>query len=236
MMPCERDAQSKLGMETGAALVRILDHFMETRYPTAHAPSPRSFLFLPLCCCTSRQDAFVDRHPRRRAGWSQRCGHFHECRQSSPKGSARASQGIIVTTEEASTLTGTVHKAERKARAAELARQVKWAVRRVKNDLDIRADFAHRCLSGRQKSSSSSGHLLLPPSRRLLRQGNRIHQNIEGQLSRSLTPVISDSAGRYRNCGLFADPFNSNTAVSNPAGDLLTGGGRTEEHASKIAE
>ncbi|MGC3975922.1 MAG: BON domain-containing protein [Nitrospira sp.] len=50
--------------------------------------------------------------------------------------------GIIVTTDEGIvTLTGTVHKAERKARAAELARQVK-GVRRVKNDLDIRADVA----------------------------------------------------------------------------------------------
>lgn len=50
--------------------------------------------------------------------------------------------GIIVTTEEGTvTLTGTVHKAERKARAAELARQVK-GVRRVKNDLEIRAESA----------------------------------------------------------------------------------------------
>lgn len=50
--------------------------------------------------------------------------------------------GIIVTTEEGTaTLTGTVHRAERKARAAELARQVK-GVRRVKNDLEIRADPA----------------------------------------------------------------------------------------------
>jgi osmotically-inducible protein OsmY len=39
------------------------------------------------------------------------------------------------------TLTGTVQRAERKARAAELARQVK-GVRRVKNDLEIRADPA----------------------------------------------------------------------------------------------
>ncbi|CAE6755247.1 BON domain-containing protein [Nitrospira defluvii] len=46
---------------------------------------------------------------------------------------------IIVTTEGGTvTLTGTVHKAERKARAAELARQVP-GVRRVKNDLEIRA-------------------------------------------------------------------------------------------------
>lgn len=49
---------------------------------------------------------------------------------------------IIVTTEEGTvTLTGTVQRAERKARAAELARQVK-GVRRVKNDLEIRADPA----------------------------------------------------------------------------------------------
>lgn len=48
--------------------------------------------------------------------------------------------GIIVATENGTvTLAGTVQKAERKARAAELARQVK-GVRRVKNDLDIRAD------------------------------------------------------------------------------------------------
>ncbi len=47
--------------------------------------------------------------------------------------------GIIVTTEDGTvTLTGTVQRAERKARAAELARQVK-GVRRVKNDLEIRA-------------------------------------------------------------------------------------------------
>lgn len=50
--------------------------------------------------------------------------------------------GIIVTTEEGTvTLTGTVQRAERKARAAELARQVK-GVRRVRNDLEIRADPA----------------------------------------------------------------------------------------------
>lgn len=50
--------------------------------------------------------------------------------------------GIIVTTENGIvTLTGTVQKAERKAKAAELARQVK-GVRRVKNDLDIRAESA----------------------------------------------------------------------------------------------
>jgi osmotically-inducible protein OsmY len=36
---------------------------------------------------------------------------------------------------------GTVPKAERKARAAELARQVK-GVKRVKNDLEIRADVS----------------------------------------------------------------------------------------------
>lgn len=49
--------------------------------------------------------------------------------------------GIIVTTENGTvTLTGTVPKAERKARAAELARQVK-GVKRVKNDLEIRADL-----------------------------------------------------------------------------------------------
>ncbi|MCS6287937.1 MAG: BON domain-containing protein [Nitrospira sp.] len=47
--------------------------------------------------------------------------------------------GILVATEQGTvTLAGTVQKAERKARAAELARQVK-GVRRVKNDLDIRA-------------------------------------------------------------------------------------------------
>jgi len=47
--------------------------------------------------------------------------------------------GIIVTTEGGTvTLTGTVHKAERKARAAELARQV-TGVRRVKNDLESRS-------------------------------------------------------------------------------------------------
>ncbi|WHZ24530.1 MAG: hypothetical protein OJF47_003642 [Nitrospira sp.] len=47
--------------------------------------------------------------------------------------------GIIVTSERGTiTLTGTVHKAEQKARAAELARQV-TGVRRVKNDLEIQA-------------------------------------------------------------------------------------------------
>jgi len=51
--------------------------------------------------------------------------------------------GIVVTTEGGTvTLTGTVRKAERKARAAELARQVK-GVKRVKNDLEIRADASH---------------------------------------------------------------------------------------------
>ena len=48
--------------------------------------------------------------------------------------------GILVATEGGTvTLTGTVPRAERKARAAELARQVK-GVKRVKNDLEIRAD------------------------------------------------------------------------------------------------
>lgn len=47
--------------------------------------------------------------------------------------------GIIVATEGGTvTLTGTVPKAERKARAAELARQVN-GVKRVKNDLEIHA-------------------------------------------------------------------------------------------------
>lgn len=51
--------------------------------------------------------------------------------------------GIIVATEAGMvTLTGTVQKAERKARAAELARQVK-GVKRVKNDLEIHADVSH---------------------------------------------------------------------------------------------
>ena len=50
--------------------------------------------------------------------------------------------GILVTTESGTvTLTGMVAKAERKARAAELARQVK-GVKRVKNDLEIRSDGA----------------------------------------------------------------------------------------------
>lgn len=50
--------------------------------------------------------------------------------------------GIVVTTEGGTvTLTGTVQKAERKARAAELARQVK-GVKRVKNDLEIRAEVS----------------------------------------------------------------------------------------------
>ncbi|WP_447600792.1 BON domain-containing protein [Nitrospira sp. Nam80] len=45
---------------------------------------------------------------------------------------------ILVTTEAGVvTLVGTVEQAERKARAADLARQVK-GVKRVKNDLDIR--------------------------------------------------------------------------------------------------
>jgi len=49
---------------------------------------------------------------------------------------------ILVATEDGTvTLMGTVHKAERKARAAELARQVK-GVKRVKNDLEIRADVS----------------------------------------------------------------------------------------------
>ena len=46
---------------------------------------------------------------------------------------------VLVATEEGTvTLTGTVERAERKAKAAELARQVK-GVKRVKNDLEIRA-------------------------------------------------------------------------------------------------
>lgn len=50
--------------------------------------------------------------------------------------------GIVVATEGGTvTLTGTVPKAERKARAAELARQVK-GVKRVKNDLEIRPDVS----------------------------------------------------------------------------------------------
>lgn len=49
---------------------------------------------------------------------------------------------IVVSTEGGTvTLVGTVPRAERKARAAELARQVK-GVRRVKNDLEIRPDVS----------------------------------------------------------------------------------------------
>ncbi len=49
--------------------------------------------------------------------------------------------GVTVATEAGIvTLVGTVRKAERKAKAAELARQVK-GVKRVKNDLEIRADL-----------------------------------------------------------------------------------------------
>lgn len=51
--------------------------------------------------------------------------------------------GILVSSERGTvTLTGTVQKAEQKARAAELARQVK-GVRRVKNDLEIQATMPH---------------------------------------------------------------------------------------------
>ena len=50
--------------------------------------------------------------------------------------------GIVVATDGGTvTLTGTVPKAERKARAAELARQVK-CVKPVKNALDIRPDVS----------------------------------------------------------------------------------------------
>ncbi|MEO7859377.1 MAG: BON domain-containing protein [Nitrospirales bacterium] len=50
--------------------------------------------------------------------------------------------GILVATEGGTvTLTGTVQRAERKAMAAELARKVK-GVKRVKNDLEIRADVS----------------------------------------------------------------------------------------------
>jgi hyperosmotically inducible periplasmic protein len=50
--------------------------------------------------------------------------------------------GILVVTKEGTvTLTGTVQRAERKAMAAELARKVK-GVKRVKNDLEIRADVS----------------------------------------------------------------------------------------------
>lgn len=49
---------------------------------------------------------------------------------------------ILVATEGGTViLTGTVQKAERKARAAELAREVK-GVKRVKNDLEIRAEVS----------------------------------------------------------------------------------------------
>ncbi len=49
---------------------------------------------------------------------------------------------ILVATDGGTvTLTGTVQKAERKARAAELARQVR-GVKRVKNNLEIRADVS----------------------------------------------------------------------------------------------
>lgn len=49
---------------------------------------------------------------------------------------------ILVASEDGTvTLMGTVARAERKARAAELARQVK-GVKRVKNDLEIRADVS----------------------------------------------------------------------------------------------
>ena len=51
--------------------------------------------------------------------------------------------GVMVATEAGMvTLIGTVQRAERKARAAELARQVK-GVKRVKNDLEIQADVSH---------------------------------------------------------------------------------------------
>lgn len=115
--------------------------FMETRY--LRQPMrlfPRSILFLSLLLCLSAgclwtgtsplpdgpKDAVITTNVEAKFAEDQQGGL----------------SGIIVTTEEGIvTLTGTVHKAERKARAAELARQVK-GVRRVKNDLDIRADFA----------------------------------------------------------------------------------------------
>ncbi len=56
-----------------------------------------------------------------------------------PKAVSPAS--LVATEAGIVTLIGTVRKAERKAKAAELARQVK-GVKRVKNDLEIRADLA----------------------------------------------------------------------------------------------
>ena len=59
--------------------------------------------------------------------------------QLAAEGSGGLSSILVDTEGGTVTLTGTVERAERKARAAELARQVK-GVKRVKNDLEIRAD------------------------------------------------------------------------------------------------
>lgn len=61
--------------------------------------------------------------------------------QLAEEGSGGLSTILVATEGGTVTLTGTVERAERKARAAELARQVK-GVKRVKNDLEIRAAVA----------------------------------------------------------------------------------------------
>lgn len=127
-------------METTAlTMPRSRQTFMETPI-TRHRMRPLSRLFLPmwLSCITagcllpasslpdSPADPVISTNVEAKLAEDQQGGL----------------SGIIVTTEDGTvTLTGTVHKAERKARAAELARQVK-GVRRVKNDLEIRADPA----------------------------------------------------------------------------------------------
>lgn len=112
--------------------------FMETRY-LRHPMRlvHRLYLFLPMLLCLSAgclwpgasplpdgpKDAVISTNVEAKLAEDQQ-GDLSD---------------IIVTTESGTvTLTGTVHRAERKARAAELARQVQ-GVRRVKNDLEILA-------------------------------------------------------------------------------------------------
>ena len=116
--------------------------FMETRYlRQPMRPFHRWYLILPmllLCLstgCLMPMASTVPDSPKDPVISTNVEAKFAEDQQG-------GLSGIIVTTENGiGTLTGTVQKAERKAKAAELARQVK-GVRRVKNDLDIHADAA----------------------------------------------------------------------------------------------
>ncbi|MCC6964837.1 MAG: BON domain-containing protein [Nitrospira sp.] len=115
--------------------------FLETRYPRHPMRLfHRLSLLLPLLLCLSAGCLWPGSSPLPDSPKDALISTTVEAKLAEDQQGGLS--GIIVTTEEGTvTLTGTVQKAERKARAAELARQVK-GVRRVKNDLDIRADPA----------------------------------------------------------------------------------------------